>query len=67
MKKAGIVIDRYKKRTFVRALKRNNFDFEEPIGFTAGTLIIRVHYEEKRFDELQRLVRKMDIDAKLSN
>lgn len=42
MKKAAVVIDKYKLKTFVRVLSRDGFEFVKDNGLTSDTIILYV-------------------------
>lgn len=44
-KTAGIGLDDWKLPIFKKHLDAAGYKYEEPVQFTAGTLILRVHYE----------------------
>ena len=45
MKKAAIGLDEWKLPIFRRHLDAAGFKYDEPVPFTAGTVILTVHYE----------------------
>lgn len=45
MKIAGTVLDDWKLPIFKKHLDAAGYKYEEPVPFTAGTLVLRVHYE----------------------
>jgi hypothetical protein len=45
MRTAGIVIDNWKLPIFKKHLDAAGFTYEEPVKFTTGALILKVHYE----------------------
>ena len=45
MKTAGIALDSWKLPIFKKHLDAAGYQYEEPVQFTPGTLILKVHYE----------------------
>ena len=45
MKKAAVGLDDWKLPIFKRHLDAAGYKYEEPLRFTEGTLILKVHYE----------------------
>jgi hypothetical protein len=45
MKKAAVGLDDWKLPIFKRHLDAAGYKYEEPVPFTDGTLILKVHYE----------------------
>jgi hypothetical protein len=45
MKTAGIALDDWKLPTFKKHLDAAGYKYDEPVQFTEGTLILKVHYE----------------------
>jgi hypothetical protein len=44
-KTAGVGLDEWKLPIFKKHLDAAGYKYEEPVPFTAGTLILKVHYE----------------------
>ena len=44
-KKAAVVLDDWKLPIFKKHLDAAGYRYEEPVGFTDGTLILKVYYE----------------------
>ena len=56
VKKAGVVIDTYKLKTFEDALKRAKFKWKRHPGVSKDTLMLKVEYDITTFDKLQKVV-----------
>ena len=44
-KVAGIALDDWKLPIFKKHLDAAGYKYDEPMGFTEGTLVLKVHYE----------------------
>lgn len=44
-KTAGVVLDEWKLPIFKKHLDAAGYKYDEPVPFTAGTLVLKVHYE----------------------
>ena len=55
-RKAGVVIDTYKLKTFEDALTRGKFKWKRHPGITKDTLTLKVEYDDTTFDKLQKVI-----------
>jgi hypothetical protein len=53
-KKAATVIDDWKLPIFKRHLDAAGYKYDEPVPFTDGTLVLKVHYEWVHEEETGR-------------
>lgn len=44
-KRAAVVLDTWKLPIFKKHLDAAGYKYDEPVPFTAGTLLLKVHYE----------------------
>jgi len=57
MKKAAVVIDKYKLKTFEDAFSRAGFKWKRHLGVTSDTLTLKVEYDDTTFDKLNKVVK----------
>lgn len=66
LKKVGIVIDKYKKRKFSRALTAAGFQHEIKDSIP-GYYAIFIHTEESNITKIGKICKKLQIDFNQSN
>lgn len=67
MKKAAIVVDNYKLPIFRRNLDEAGYTHRVETPFIEDTTTINVFFEPAQFEDLQKVVKKSELDAKRSN
>jgi hypothetical protein len=61
-KKAGVGLDDWKLPIFKKHLDAAGYKYDEPVPFTDGTLILKVHYEWVH--ELQPIIEAAQLECR---
>ena len=67
MKTAGIVADNYKLEKFKKELTAKGFTDFEIVPFTKDTSTIKVKFEEKQVNDINKICQLVDLYFKRSN